>query len=114
MRVVRSSSSSSPNEITVPIWRIGTKVADTRADLLDGSLDSPISEDEYGTQVPLTEVWTASNAGGFKLPGTCLNWTDGTHDEITKVGVNNAIGTTWSTALDQFCDHNVALYCLQQ
>ena len=49
----------------------GVKVADNCADLLDGTLDSPINIDEWGNTVPSdSEVWTGTDQSGYDT-GCC-------------------------------------------
>ncbi len=42
----------------------GIKVADNWTDLVDGTLDNPINEDEEGTTVSAENVWTATETDG--------------------------------------------------
>jgi hypothetical protein len=52
----------------------GTKVADNYADLIDGTLDAPISVTELGTSV-FVYVYTGTTATGDASANDCLDWT---------------------------------------
>lgn len=90
----------------------GDVVASSLVDLTDGSLNAPIEKNEYGTAVPLREVWTGTNATGERDGSSCCNWT-GCADSAW-VGLNTHADSGWSEAFLQFCDRNISLYCVQE
>jgi hypothetical protein len=97
----------------------GQIVANSLADLTDGSLSLPIDKDEWGNTLPVREVWTGTDAFGGGTTWNCDNWTTGNvNAEYGTVGWNTATEATdpgWSLQyLWQFCDRNVSLYCIQQ
>lgn len=93
----------------------GTKVSDDMNDLLNGSLDAPISYDETGTlQGAPVEVWTGTRANGNGTGVDCLGWTtndgsfQGTRGDLTKF--NNQ---EWTNGGAGDCSQGKHLYCFQ-
>lgn len=74
-----------------------TVVATSKADLLDGTLLSPIDQTETGAPPQLPSVWTASLFDGRRNlgSGTCLNWTSGT-EEFAALGDSRFTGPFWT------------------
>jgi hypothetical protein len=93
----------------------GTVIADSLADLLDGTLDSPIQVDETGTPIPggAVEVWTATGTDGTNPGvGTCSNWTTNVDTQVARIGRLNAVDATWTDAGGgQSCELFNRLYC---
>ena len=95
--------------------RTGRLVAASLADLTDGGLESPISQDEYGNEVPLREAWTDSDATGLRTYANCNGWTSGDYlAPYAIVGWNTATDANWSAVFLQFCNRNISHYCIQQ
>jgi len=94
----------------------GDQVADDLADMTDGSLDSPIDDDENGTAVVGNrEVWTSTGTNGLATSFDCLNWTNGTSAEYATVGIVTYTDSRWTNIYPQFCNRiNPSLYCVQQ
>jgi hypothetical protein len=96
----------------------GTKVADSLADLTDGSLDHAIDQDEHGVSLDFEEVrpqvWTGTGPDGRAL-FHCGNWSP---DIETKGGtIGDAASTTgsWTSLPDDIalCAGSGRLYCFQ-
>jgi hypothetical protein len=95
--------------------RTGVVVASSLADLTDGTLSKPISEDENGNLVPIREVWTDADPSGTRTFSNCYNWTSGANNApYAVVGLNTSTDSTWTSVFLQFCDRNISLYCVQQ
>jgi hypothetical protein len=93
----------------------GDLVASTLADLTDGSLNTPIDDDEDGSPVPLREVWTGTLSDGSSAGDDCSGWTSGSVSVLATVGHNTSTSSNWTDVFLQLCDRtNVGLYCLQQ
>jgi hypothetical protein len=101
----------------------GDLVADSFADLTDGTLASPIDEDETGALVFEQEVWTGTASTGVRSAGApaaaeanhCLDWTSSDGADLAVVGLTSTTNAIWSRAYNQFCDRlSVHLYCIQQ
>jgi hypothetical protein len=95
----------------------GVPIADNWDDLIDGTLASPISVDETGTELPPnSEVWTGSNFRGQKTLSTCNDWTTNVAGATYgTVGLSAAVDATWTDVYLQFCNRtNVRLYCFEQ
>jgi len=93
----------------------GTKVSDDMNDLLNGSLDAPISYDQNGQlQGAPVEVWTGTRANGNGTEVDCLGWTtndgsfSGTRGDLTKF--NNQ---EWTNGGAGDCSQGKRLYCFQ-
>jgi hypothetical protein len=93
--------------------RNGKRVAQSIADLIDGTIESPININEGGTQVTTgtTAVWTGTNSAGI-ASGDCSDWTpsgsqDGTQGALDK---NSA---AWTDASLVLCNGSARLYCFQ-
>ena len=90
------------------------KVADNKADLLDGSIDTPINVGESGQSIPGVIVWTGSGADGTYSGQACSNWTDGTAASISNVGANVFSDSQWANWAQGACNTvGVRLYCFQ-
>ena len=93
----------------------GDLVANSKADLTDGTLGSAINDDENGgTPGGATEVWTGTGSNGLGSGG-CVNWTSGSAAQTATVGLDTNTNFSWSAAYAQFCNRtDVHLYCVQQ
>lgn len=96
----------------------GTQVADNWADLIDGSLDNPISINELGGAVT-ADVWTNVNANGSTkntgATGTCSDWAVGSGSWGGGYGVTSSTAGGWTnTGNTAGCDPVNRLYCFQQ
>ena len=97
------------------VTRSGIVVASGLADLVDGGLRHPISQDEHGNDVPPREVWTGTDPLGVRTASTCDDWRYGAADApYGSVGWNTAPDAKWTSVAVQFCDRSMSLYCLEQ
>lgn len=95
----------------------GIVVADSIADLTDGSLYAPISIDERGVLVDEnTEVWTGTDENGLLIPGKmCDDWTAANGDvEEGQLGLSNQANVEWSNWFPVFCNGLSRIYCIEQ
>ncbi len=101
----------------------GTRIAADWVDLTDGSLDEPISLNEYGMEVEAPiNVWTNTNSDGNRTstdcnPGcgsACNNWSGPSSGWTGKGGSANQTTTSWTTSNNQRCNLFGRLYCVQQ
>ena len=94
----------------------GTVIASNFADLTDGTLNAPISIDEFGNTINLAvaETWTATATNGTASGGSCQGWTTTDVAERGRIGLANAMDATWT---DQgggnTCDVFNRLYCFE-
>jgi len=86
----------------------GTKIADSWADLTDGTLDAPVSGGGGGV------VWTGVEADGTAEPPSCSNWTtsDSGTQGLRGISVQSGAQWTWSSAFG--CNFVAPLYCFEQ
>jgi hypothetical protein len=93
----------------------GTLVADGKADLTDGMLESPIIVQETGSPIPggSLEVWTATDEDGTRGDSeTCFNWTSTDVLDTAHTGRADATDATWTDqGVAEGCDIFNRLYC---
>ncbi len=96
----------------------GTKVADNRDDLLDGTLDHAIDLDEYAMFLDQRFVWTGTFSDGTASATTnrCFDW----ESKDTNSANNGDYGRTdydddfWSRVHARGCENQLSLYCFQK
>ena len=92
----------------------GVKVADSFADLLDGSLDASINVTELGTYIGNYAVWTATSTNGFLTDGTCSDWTSASGGDTARAGAAYAADTAWTLIHTPPCNFAAThLYCIE-
>ncbi|MFY0533553.1 hypothetical protein [Nannocystis pusilla] len=95
----------------------GQEIAQSWADLTDGSLDAPINIDEFGALVPQASVWTGTSASGTALADTCNSWSLTSSTWKAYEGRNDVTDFNWSArslALSANCSILQRLYCFEQ
>jgi hypothetical protein len=92
----------------------GIPIANSIADLTDGSLFAPINLSETGMYSGEENAWTGSNVNGIKDTNTCTNWTIGTSALNGIRGIASDAGSGWSTYTNT-CDRasDMHLYCFE-
>jgi hypothetical protein len=112
------------------------KVADNWADLIDGTLDAPISRTELNTAPPvgtatcplnfpdnlptvkgLTVTNTATNGTLFMGNNTfsCSNWSTNSNGQSTGGGHWSSVNGKWSVLVCVYgCHQKESIYCFQQ
>jgi len=89
--VIGTDANSHTDPGTSPVYRLdGLQVATNAADLWDGAIANPISEDETGNPVVAAGVWTGSNWTGAQA----LNRTLG--EALVGRGNSSATDTNWA------------------
>ncbi len=110
-----SDSTGSPStrftQASTPYVRIdGAQIADSWADLTDGTLDNPLNLDENGVGVR-TQTWTGTETDGTALTNHCNNWVGtpfGTIGDPTRTAV------PWTNSRVLGCAFSLKIYCFQQ
>jgi hypothetical protein len=97
----------------------GTKVADSWADFIDGTLTNPINKSADGNSVSAgTYVWTGSTAAGDNNADTkhCTAAMTGEGWTISHTynGTSTRVGNTMSVYYAVNCGQNSRLYCMEQ
>jgi hypothetical protein len=90
----------------------GVLVADSKADLLDGTLFAPINITEQNSALAGNRAWTGSLRNGTKQPGTCGDWTQATAG-TSDVGVVYEAGRAWADWNTFDCSESANLYCFE-
>ena len=90
----------------------GVKVADSKADLADGSLFTAISLDETGVYVDNHAVWSGTDQYGIKTADNCSNWTSNTTGTGMMGGTSSA-NYYWTNWYGENCNQSAALYCFE-
>ena len=93
----------------------GTKVVDSLADLIDGSLDAAIDRDENNVSVPTDDVWTSTLSNGTRTTGdTCSDWSSqASSPAIGKSGKPSEVDSSWTMYSNRACDTVHRLYCFE-
>ncbi|PRQ04974.1 hypothetical protein [Enhygromyxa salina] len=99
-----------------------TIVANSWADLLDGTLDFPIYVNEFGepADAPLgcngdtAVVWTGVSTNGQTLAANCSGWTVSTGEG--RVGYIKAMNESWTLVpmCGAGCEQALPIYCFEQ
>jgi len=98
----------------------GVRIADSWADLLDGTLAAPISVTETGAVVSGQTVQTGTDSQGFGVvtaPGPyCMDWTSGAGAGVATIVRGNAggTGTNWTNGGTAGCANVIRIYCFEQ
>jgi len=116
-----SDSEMSPSKWDPPpegpfVLANATTVAETWADLVDGSLAAKINIHETGSA--LSELphfaWTGTSPAGKVLASTCVGWTNGTKNKLGIQGHLLATDGKWSNAESVPCWGTGRLICVEQ
>src|SRR5690606_34004345 len=94
----------------------GQEIAQSWADLTDGTLDVPININEFGGVSVQTDVWTGTAAGGTPLSDNCQSWTSGSSNYFAYEGRNDAADFNWtarSFVFSSYCGIQQRLYCFE-
>lgn len=117
--VSRFSHSITPYVLNDAIDGAGaTIVANDWNDLVDGSLQNPISIDEYGGSVGNTLVWSNVTTEGTYEPSwsdyNCAGWIGSSNVFYGGLGRATLTDTGWTQASIFTCEVPYPLYCFQQ
>nr|WP_276603086.1 DUF4215 domain-containing protein [Nannocystis pusilla] len=89
-------------------------VANTLADLTDGTIDIAISVTELGTTPSASDVWTGSGPNGQATTATCTNWTTNSSAVTGEYGRSNGSNAVWSdNGNPATCNGLRRLYCFE-
>lgn len=91
----------------------GVVVAENKAQLISGTLNAPINQDEFENYLDTSEVWTGTYENGVKIVDTCNDWTDGSDTLNSWGGRNTAINDAWTQAAFSSCDQIKHIYCFE-
>ncbi len=93
----------------------GTVVANSLADLTDGTLNNPINIDENGSSLDSVPVWTGTSVAGSLEGDTCPtdsgSWRRQTDESQGQVGNSALSDAGWTSAGDSSCADRGHLYC---
>ncbi|MCB9679824.1 MAG: FG-GAP repeat protein [Alphaproteobacteria bacterium] len=89
---------------------LGTRIADSRAELLGGALQAAVALDEIGGAVVGTGVWTGLDAAG--LPAAdCQDWSSLVGSDLGSVGDVTSTTGGWLRVASRGCNTAQHLYC---
>ena len=92
----------------------GQKVADSKADLFDGSVTNPIYYDENGTQYS-SNVWTGSTSAGSFAGAACQDYTSSSTADTGSYGSSSASDSTWlGQSSTEACNIKHSVYCVYE
>ena len=93
----------------------GTVVANSLADLTDGTLDNPININENGSLLDGVSVWTGTSVAGSLEGDTCPNdtgsWRRLTDESEGQIGDSSLADAGWTNAGSSSCAVSNHLYC---
>lgn len=92
----------------------GTVVANDYSDLTDGTLQNPISLDEFGNSV-ITGVYIWTNVaanGSVDGASDCSDWSSTTGTGAA--GIFNQTNSSWTSSIDRNCTTTHPVYCFEQ
>jgi len=93
----------------------GVRVADTKADLTDGTLWTSISIAEDGAYWHNHRGWTGTSSTGGNTGHNCLNWTSASDVDLGTEAYINAADERWTDNSQRGCDKWwYHLYCLSE
>ena len=93
-----------------------TKIADSWADLTDGSLDLGITVSESGQAfaVQSTRYWTGSSTSGNATLATCMGFTNATSGFNGDTGLVGFTTSAWTSSGADGCSASWRLVCIEQ
>lgn len=93
----------------------GQPLANSGADLYDGTLQNPIRT-EYNLPPSASQAWAGTNSGGGSVASNCANWTSSTPSSPTGgLSAISAYSTpSWIASATGDCSTANALYCVSQ
>jgi hypothetical protein len=93
----------------------GVLIANSKADLLDGSLFTGISVTEtMNYNGSWANVWTGTATDGNKATDHCSNWTSSSSGTNGRTGSGNHTGQRWTDHWSAACNTNYrSLYCIE-
>jgi hypothetical protein len=89
-----------------------TLVANSLADLTDGTLQHPIFQDEGGT-FQYHYVWTGTTPAGTTTANTCNSWTSNLNGVLGDNGQSFEDGARWTREFPNTCNLMRHLYCFE-
>ena len=91
-----------------------TKVCNNKADLIDGSIQTTISINEFGASQGNVFIWTGTNANGTAHTETCSSWTSAGSSVYGRYGWNIYTDGLWTNRGKGACSSAYKLYCFEQ
>jgi hypothetical protein len=90
-------------------------IADSVADLTDGTLDAANRYNEFGVISPASApVWTGLTTTATASGADCAGWSVGTSASTGSRGLASATNSTWMNSISDSCGLSRRLYCFEQ
>lgn len=90
----------------------GAVIADSKADIIDGTLQNPLEKTETGETNPNGIAFTGTLANGTReMNNNCANWTSKT--TFGNAGFPSSTASFWTDAQSYSCSNTASLYCFQ-
>ncbi|MCA9637018.1 MAG: hypothetical protein KC420_13410, partial [Myxococcales bacterium] len=90
------------------------KIADTWADLTDGSLAMPIDVGEDGEVIlDFQFAWTGTSPQGAPLASRCMDWTSAAKESFGRWGSLLVTDGGWTSVGDATCKASARLFCVE-
>ncbi len=111
--LLSTSTIDAADRVEDAVWTLpsGATVANSKADLLDGSILVTVTEDSFGNATA-TGKWTGSTSAGISTGNHCTSWT-------ASFGPNGTSGAPlqtdgrWLNNADDSCLQSRAWYCVE-
>jgi hypothetical protein len=93
----------------------GTLIAQSKAELVSGSLRSPINRTENGSIPPDTDdrAWTGTLGNGTQGMYTCGGWTSASSNAGGVAGEAVHMNGQWTALIAEPCSFANRLYCFE-
>jgi hypothetical protein len=83
-------------------------------DLLDESIDIPITRNEFGSTVGDQQVWTGTHSDGSRDGMNCIDWLSSSGAEVGTYGRTSSTDFTWANESIGLCSSSKFIYCFEQ
>jgi hypothetical protein len=91
----------------------GVRIANSKADLTDGSLFTSINLNDNGAYFGNFAVWTGTDSSGMKSAATCNDWTSSNAAVSGTAGTAADAGGGWTARSTYPCGYGFHLYCFE-
>jgi hypothetical protein len=92
----------------------GTVIAQSGADLLDGTIAAFLDRDENGEARAAATPWTGTTAdGAVDTDGTCADWTSAAAAKNATRGITTEKNSRWTKSVAGSCADMNPVYCFQ-
>jgi hypothetical protein len=92
----------------------GVRIAASKSDLLDGTLEKPINVKANGNALGTEAVWTGTLASGNSAPYDCEGWLANGPTSSATLGSSGETDGDWTHASGGPCTQSHHIYCFEE